>query len=690
MLDSVLNKVLSKYEVKNFPDLISHLSKKIKSIRTPENDLLEQQKTKVLNPKLHEINEILKANRLAHILNYEYYDEESKIYQTSRAYGFVLEATTLTGANDKTDDILKGLFNIGIPDGACIQFLLSANSDLEHNFQFWKDKRLNNPLYTTITDERIKFLRNGTKHKLFDKHKIIIRDFRLYITFTFEGAYGVENRNFVDNIRNAVCSIFKTQFIEARNVEPEQLINFIKGIMCYSQSGNEWVSYDDRLPIRDQIADPDNNIYVDTDGLVINDCCVRSLSVRKYPIEPKLFSMSQVIGDAMSAMLQIAHPFLFSCNIQILNAEKTNGKMIFESERVAKQSKNKMGRFLPIIDKKAHEYQLMKQLLDEGEGFVNMGHYLHIFTEIGKSEEAYQEAKAVFKSKGWELVNNSNIQLPTLLSSLPLYHDPISAKEQSNFRMMRLYSQTNAVNTLPIFSDWKGTGTPTLMMFGRRGQMQFIDPFDNKAGNYNSAVVATSGAGKSFLLNELAVSCLSSNSKVWIIDVGRSYKNTCDLLDGQFIEFSEKSKICVNPFTYLKITESVDLQKIDRDIILKSEDLKDQIEMLKSIVMAAAKRDTENKTEDSFVEQAIISAIQQRGNRATFTTVYEELLKLDDDKGRTKDIAESIKSYTKHGIHGQYFEGDSTLDFSNNLIVLELEELKAKGQLCFVVLLILM
>lgn len=106
--------------------------------------------------------------------------------------------------------------------------------------------------------------------------------------------------------------------------------------------------------------------------------------------------------------------------------------------------------------------------------------------------------------------------------------------------------------------------------------------------------------------------------------------------------------------------------------------------------MAAARRDPNNKTEDSFVEQAILKAIHKRGNKATFTTVYEELLKIEDDRGRAKDIAESIKSYTKHGIHGEYFEGQASLDFNNDLIVLELEHLKAKGQLVFVILLIVM
>lgn len=704
-MQRLIYRLLNKYQVKNLEELFKQIIKSGNKLdRTPEKDLLASMLDEKQEPyanyknidhqinyaKRQEIASVLKTIRLSDLLHYEYYDEEHHIYQTNRSYGFMLEATTLVGVDEKTDDILKGIYNIGLPDGACIQIVLSASSELNDVFNYWKQARFATSLYQTITHERIKFYQSGTKKRLFDKHKIIIRNFRLFISIMFDGAYENENLGYLTNMIESFRAILKSQYIDSEFVRPEQLINIIREILCTKQLGIEQVTYDDRISIRDQIADPDNNIYIDSDGIVVNDTSIRSLSVRKYPNEAKLSIMNHIIGDTMANMLQISYPFLLCCNIQILNTEKTNGLMQIEAERVAKQSKNGMGRLLPIIDKKAHEYQLMKHLISEGEGFVNMSHYLHIFTPLGKSSEALEEARAVFRAKGWELVNNSNIQLPTILSSLPLFHDPVSAKDQANFRMMRLYSLTNAVNLMPICSDWKGTGSPTLMFVGRRGQVQFIDLFDNKAGNYNAAIVATSGSGKSFLANEIVVSYLSSGAKVYVIDVGRSYKNTCDLLDGQFIEFAENSTICINPFTYLGGDDGIDLKSLSFDMLLRREDLKEQIEMLKAIIIAAAGRDPNNKTEDSFVEQAILYAIHHDGNQATFTSVYEELLKIDDDKGRAKDIAQSIKSYTKYGIHGSYFEGNSSLDFKNNLIVLELEHLKSKGQLVFVVLLIVM
>ncbi len=43
----------------------------------------------------------------------------------------------------------------------------------------------------------------------------------------------------------------------------------------------------------------------------------------------------------------------------------------------------------------------------------------------------------------------------------------------------------NAVDMMPILSEWQGFGKPVIMVFGRRGTPCFFDLFSNKQGNYN-------------------------------------------------------------------------------------------------------------------------------------------------------------------------------------------------------------
>lgn len=57
---------------------------------------------------------------------------------------------------------------------------------------------------------------------------------------------------------------------------------------------------------------------------------------------------------------------------------------------------------------------------------------------------------------------------------------------------------------------------------------------------------------------------------------------------------------------------------------------------------------------------------------------------------RLQDLAAMLQPFTRDGVYGKYFEGPATIDFSNDFVVLELEELKAKKDLQSVVLLIVM
>jgi len=84
---------------------------------------------------------------------------------------------------------------------------------------------------------------------------------------------------------------------------------------------------------------------------------------------------------------------------------------------------------------------------------------------------------------------------------------------------------------LPLFADWPGTGTPTLNFVSRNGQLINVSLFDS-GYNYNCCIAAQSGSGKSFLTNEIIVSYLTEGARIWVIDVGRSYQNLAETLDG--------------------------------------------------------------------------------------------------------------------------------------------------------------
>lgn len=94
---------------------------------------------------------------------------------------------------------------------------------------------------------------------------------------------------------------------------------------------------------------------------------------------------------------------------------------------------------------------------------------------------------------------------------------------------------------LPIHDEWKGVNQSRVLLIGRRGELFNWNRFVRiNSGNYNVAVMAPSCSGKSVFLQELATSMLAQNASVFILDIGGSYQNICELIGGERIRFIQK------------------------------------------------------------------------------------------------------------------------------------------------------
>jgi len=110
---------------------------------------------------------------------------------------------------------------------------------------------------------------------------------------------------------------------------------------------------------------------------------------------------------------------------------------------------------------------------------------------------------------------------------------------------------------------------------------------------------------------------------------------------------------------------------------------------LKPLISLMARPKTcTSEEEDSFIEEAILAVWQEYGQHSTITHLRDYLQAHTDD--RAKNLAHLLRSYAKGGVYSQFFEGKSTLDFDNPLMVLELEALKRKKDLQTVVLWVIM
>ena len=118
---------------------------------------------------------------------------------------------------------------------------------------------------------------------------------------------------------------------------------------------------------------------------------------------------------------------------------------------------------------------------------------------------------------------------------------------RSKERAIKLSTST-LTDLLPVFGSWGGHELPKVLMRSREGALFKFDPFSRELTNSNMIVSGGSGAGKSYFTNSLLAQMLNSKPKIFILDIGGSYKKICDNLGGEFVELGIKEGMSINPF----------------------------------------------------------------------------------------------------------------------------------------------
>lgn len=94
---------------------------------------------------------------------------------------------------------------------------------------------------------------------------------------------------------------------------------------------------------------------------------------------------------------------------------------------------------------------------------------------------------------------------------------------------------SNLCDMLPVFGPWSGHNEAKILLRSRLGSLVSFNPFASELTNSNQVVSGSYGSGKSFMTNILLMQMLKENPKVFIVDIGGSYKKICENFDGRYL-----------------------------------------------------------------------------------------------------------------------------------------------------------
>jgi conjugal transfer ATP-binding protein TraC len=631
-----------------------------------------------------QVESLFDVYNLASYLPDEAYDMDADIYLYKEASHLILECTTLTGVSEETSSILTSILTDILPPESYLHALFWGSPKVGSMIDAMeKERNQGSEILKALAHRRAEFYRKGVYNSLTRESHFILRDFRLFLVISIPRKSIDEDRALLQSLKEDISNNLKSVNIASRTLPVEELISLKKEWLFPSESLYEEVSaYDPNSEIRFQLTDIEAKMRVKSNHIEIerenNTQVIKCLTVRQYPLSPMQWQMNDLFGKMFNTSLQITCPFLFSFAVRIKDKDKV---MAWLDAKYADEGQNAkqpfIAKWVKNFNKKYAEIEALRERLNADDSLVDSYYNVLLFTNPENMRRDVRRAKDVFRANLFDLRSPTGLQLQTLLASMPFAPAEGMMADYKSFGRIRALTSFNTVNLLPIQGEWKGAGRFAQIYPQRRGQFTAIYFFDNVVRNYNVAIIAPPGKGKSFLMNDYIQSLLSQGGFVYIIDVGGSYAKTCEILNGQFIDFGHEKTISLNLFSTID-------DKSPNDLAFREV----HNQLIELIGMMARPSGHVSDEERNHIEKAIERIWREHKKASTITLIAKHLQSTKDPIAQ--NLGQLLHSYTKDGRYGVYFENPCSLDFNNNLVILELGGLDGNKDLQRIVLKILM
>ena len=214
----------------------------------------------------------------------------------------------------------------------------------------------------------------------------------------------------------------------------------------------------------------------------------------------------------------------------------------------------------------------------------------------------------------------------------------------------RKMKTNNLADFLPVYGPREGDADPAVIFRNRLNGLVSYNPFDPGLPNYNCLVTGSSGSGKSFLNNCILLQELARNLRVFIIDIGGSYKKLTEALGGQYMEINLSDEYRLNPFDLADPQAEPSGQK-----------LKSLLAIVESMVAEDEKAKLP-KLDRTLLEKGIIELYRRKrteGQVPTLSDLAKALANVDEPSMRA--VSKMLYPWTGDRPYGRLLDGPGGL-----------------------------
>lgn len=686
-------------------------------------------------------NKILETYGMYQIFKLDMYDVKNQLYYNEGSVGFCLEVLPQTGSDE---DFVSRLVNIisTLPAETGIQLLHIGTPVLDDDLQDYLDLRTELYRANKVNDFAVEFANNRIKHVQSRKGRpqfgpdsyYVIKKPKLVLSVTRSGSF--QDKALV-SLMSKLCTTMASQLTQAKLpalvLTPRLLLKVIKPLLDpdgmfknlpaddkYSvPKSYPTVHYspldsiktqltplghmaevrtkeivfgpkEKQVEIKEEATSDVKNFWEEDDDeekLVDTRIAFRAFGITAYPKTKQLWEMSNIIGMFNDNTQQYPCPFIICTGIYILDKTSSETTARVKHARAKQNAESKMAKWQPEYAEIYNDWEAIVHHLHKNGAMCEMYNTVGIFAPLNELDNYTNNVVNIWKSNQFNVMPLNLLQLPLYYISMPMILNKRARDDLKKLRYLSTKTTINAVDLMPLLSEWQGFGRPVIMTFGRRGVPCFFDLFSNKAGNYNFYICGVSGAGKSVFSLEILAAYKSLGYKIYILDVGRSFKNFVALSKGQTIDFARKEKICMNPFSWLEVISDEEDSEGEWTLNTFSQEMKMLLPMYAKMASPEKPLDAYEK---ALLSRAIRYTWDEYKQNNGVDQISDYLKTIVDQTGAIDPIGwrlgTQLENFKTSGMYGAYFNGEANIDLNNDTIYLELEELKDSPELKTVVL----